>query len=147
MNKVPQLKPAHVQARLKFANNHLDGPEEGTGLLHQMDGAKYCKILGNNLLPSVRALKMGGGWRHKKHFKVLEWPSQSWQQSQKLKDQEKICIEAWAKIPATVYASLVKNYGKHLTSETKVLVLFFYSIKYLFDIIMYLIYLIQYDAN
>ena len=53
------------------------------------------KILGDNLLHSVRALKMGHGWglqndndpKHtakatkewlkKKHIKVLEWPSQS----------------------------------------------------------------------
>lgn len=55
----------------------------------------YCEILGNNLLPSVRALKMGRGWvfqhdndpKHtaritkewlcKKKIKVLVWPSQS----------------------------------------------------------------------
>ncbi len=60
-----------------------------------MDGAMYHKILANNLLPSVRALKMGHGWvfqhdndpKHtaratkewlrKKLFKVLEWSSQS----------------------------------------------------------------------
>ncbi|CDQ98637.1 unnamed protein product [Oncorhynchus mykiss] len=125
--KVPLLKPAHVQARLKFANDHLDDPEEewekvmwsdetqielfglkstrrvwrkkkdeynpeynpkntipavkhgggniilwgcfsakGTGRLHRierrMDGAIYREILANNLLPSVRALKMGCGW-------------------------------------------------------------------------------------
>ncbi len=60
-----------------------------------MDGAMYREILANNLLPSVRALKMGRGWvfqhenypKHtaratkewlrKKHFKVLEWTSQS----------------------------------------------------------------------
>ncbi len=60
-----------------------------------MDGAMYREILANNLLPSVRALKMGRGWvfqhdndpkhtaratkesLHKKNFKVLEWPSQS----------------------------------------------------------------------
>ncbi len=60
-----------------------------------MDGAMYREILANNLLPSVRALEMGHGWvfqhdndpKHtartskeclrKKHFKVLEWPSQS----------------------------------------------------------------------
>ncbi len=58
-----------------------------------MDGAMYREILANNLLPSVRTLKMGRGWvfQHdndhtaratkewlrKKHFKVLEWPSQS----------------------------------------------------------------------
>uniref|UniRef100_A0A673ZRE0 Transposase Tc1-like domain-containing protein n=1 Tax=Salmo trutta TaxID=8032 RepID=A0A673ZRE0_SALTR len=154
--KVPLLKPAHVQACLKFANDHLDDPEEewekvmwsdetkielfglnsthrvwrkkkdeynpkntiptvkhgggniilwgcfsakGTGRLHRiegrMDGAMYREILANNLLPSVRALKMGRGWvfqhdndpKHtaratkewlrKKHLKVLEWPSQS----------------------------------------------------------------------
>ena len=27
-----------------------------------MDGAMYREILANNLLPSVRALKMGRGW-------------------------------------------------------------------------------------
>ena len=55
----------------------------------------YREILGDNLLPSVRALKMGRGWvfqhdndpKHtakatkewlrKKHIKVLEWLSQS----------------------------------------------------------------------
>ncbi|XDV52100.1 hypothetical protein PO909_020865 [Leuciscus waleckii] len=154
--KVLLLKPAHVKARLKFANDHLDDPEEswekvmwsdetkielfghnstnrvwrkkndeyhpkntiptvkhgggsimlwgcfsahGTGRLHcikeRMTGAMYCEILGNNLPPSVRALKMGRGWvfqrdndpKHtaritkewlcKKHIKVLAWPSQS----------------------------------------------------------------------
>ncbi len=58
-------------------------------------GAMYREILANNLLLSVRALKMACGWifqhdndpKHtaratkewllKKHFKVLEWPSQS----------------------------------------------------------------------
>ena len=60
-----------------------------------MNGAMYWEILGDNLLPSVRALKMDHGWvfqhdddpKHmakatkewlkKKHIKVLEWPSQS----------------------------------------------------------------------
>ena len=72
---------------------------KGTGQLHRikgtMDGAMYRQILGENLLPSDRALKMGRGWvfqhdndpKHtakatkewlkKKHIKVLEWPSQS----------------------------------------------------------------------
>ena len=72
---------------------------KGTGWLHRiegkMNGALYREILADNLLPSVRALKMGRGWvfqhdndpKHtakatkdwlkKKHIKVLEWPSQS----------------------------------------------------------------------
>uniref|UniRef100_A0A674BHQ3 Tc1-like transposase DDE domain-containing protein n=1 Tax=Salmo trutta TaxID=8032 RepID=A0A674BHQ3_SALTR len=154
--KVPLLKKAHIHARLKFANEHLNDSEDnwvkvlwsdetkmelfginstrhvwrrrnaaydpkntiptvkhgggnimlcgcfsakGTGQLHRikgtMDGAMYCQILGENLLPSARALKMGRGWvfqhdndpKHtakatkewlkKKHIKVLEWPSQS----------------------------------------------------------------------
>ena len=58
-------------------------------------GAIYWEILSNNLLPSVRALKMGCGWvfqhdnnpKHtaritkewlrKMHIKVLEWHTQS----------------------------------------------------------------------
>ena len=39
---------------------------KGTGRLYhiegRMDGAMYRQILANNLLPSVRALKMGRGW-------------------------------------------------------------------------------------
>ena len=72
---------------------------KGTGRLHRivgrMNGALCQEILGDNLLPSVRALKMGHGWvfqhendpKHtakatkewlkKKLIKVLEWPSQS----------------------------------------------------------------------
>uniref|UniRef100_A0A4W5LHM9 Tc1-like transposase DDE domain-containing protein n=1 Tax=Hucho hucho TaxID=62062 RepID=A0A4W5LHM9_9TELE len=154
--KVPLLKKAHIHARLKFANEHLNDSEDiwvkvlwsdetkaelfginstrrvwrrrnaaydpkntiptvkhgggnimlwgcfsamGTGQLHRikgtMDRAMYRQILGENLLPSARALKMGCGWvfqhdndpKHtakatkewlkKKHIKVLEWPSQS----------------------------------------------------------------------
>ena len=154
--KVPLLKKTHVQARLKFANDHLDDSEEdwekvlwsdetkielfginstrrvwrekkadlnpkntiptvkhgggnimlwgcfsakGTGRLYRiegrMNGAMYQEILGENLLPSARLLKMGRGWvfQHdndpkitakatkewlkKKHIKVMEWPSQS----------------------------------------------------------------------
>ncbi|KAI3371799.1 hypothetical protein L3Q82_024353 [Scortum barcoo] len=154
--RVPLLKPVHVQARLKFAREHLDDPEEdwenviwsdetkielfgknstchvwrrknaelhpkntiptvkhgggnimlwgcfsakGPGRLirvkERMNGAMYREILSENLLPSARALKMKHGWvfqydndpKHtaratkewlrKKHFKVLEWPSQS----------------------------------------------------------------------
>ncbi|KAI3373388.1 hypothetical protein L3Q82_021938 [Scortum barcoo] len=67
--RVPLLKPVHVQARLKFAREHLDDPEEGLGECHmgpgrlicvkeRMNGAMYREILSENLLPSARALKM-----------------------------------------------------------------------------------------
>jgi transposase len=49
-----------------------------------MDGAMYRQILGENLLPSARALKMGRGWvfRHDNDPKhtakgTKEWPRQS----------------------------------------------------------------------
>uniref|UniRef100_A0A8C6LCC8 Transposase Tc1-like domain-containing protein n=1 Tax=Nothobranchius furzeri TaxID=105023 RepID=A0A8C6LCC8_NOTFU len=129
---------------------------KGTGRLirvkDRMNGAMYREILSQNLLPSVRALKMKRGWafqhnndpKHttratkewlrKKHLKVLEWPSQSpdlnprenlWRelkvrvarrQPQNITALEKICMEEWAKIPATVCANLVKTYSNHLTS-------------------------------
>ncbi len=211
--RVPLLKPVHVQARLKFAREHLDDPEEdwenviwsdetkiellgknstcrvwrrknaelhpkktiptvkhgggnimlwgcfsakGPGRLicvkERMNGAMYREILSENLLPSARALKMKRGWvfqhdndpKHtaratkewlrKKHFKVLEWPSQSpdlnpienlWRelkvrvaqrQPQNITALEEICMEEWAKIPATVCENLVKTYRKRLTS-------------------------------
>ncbi|KAG1931840.1 hypothetical protein F2P79_021457 [Pimephales promelas] len=118
----------------------------------RMNRAMYREIVSKNLLPSVRSLKMKHGWifqhdndpKHttrvtkewlrKKHFKVLEWPSQSpdlnpienvWtelkvrvsqSQPRNITALEEICMEEWAKIPATVCANLVKTYRKRLTS-------------------------------
>ncbi len=71
------------------------GPGRLICVKERMNGAMYREILSENLLPSVRALKMKHGWvfqhdndpkhttratkewLHKKRFKVLEWPSQS----------------------------------------------------------------------
>ncbi|CAJ0965612.1 unnamed protein product [Ranitomeya imitator] len=199
----------HVRARLKFAREHLDDPEEfwenvlwsdetklelfgrnttcrvwrkkntelhpsntiptvkhgggnimlwgcfsakGPGRLirvhERMNGAMYREILSANLLPSARALKMKRGWvfqhdndpKHtaratkewlrKKHFKVLEWPSQSpdlnpienlWRElkvrvakrkAKNITALEEICMEEWANIPTTVCGNLVKTYRK-----------------------------------
>ena len=108
-------------------------------------GPCIVRFMSENLLPSARALKMKRGWvfqhdidpKHtaratkewlrKKHFKAMEWPSQSpdlnpienlWremkvrvaqQQPQNITALEELCMEEWANIPATVCATLVKT--------------------------------------
>ncbi len=114
------------------------GPGRLICVKERMNGAMYREILSENLFQhdndpkhTARATKE---WLRKKHFKVLEWPSQSpdlnpienlWRelkvrvaqrQSQNITAVEEICMEEWAKIPATVCENLVKIYGKHLTS-------------------------------
>ncbi|CAJ0925965.1 unnamed protein product [Ranitomeya imitator] len=129
------------------------GPGRLIQVHERMNGAMYREILSANLLPSARALNMKRGWvfqhdndpKHtarattkewlrKKHFKVLEWPSQSpdlnpienlWgelkvrvakRKAKNITALEEICMEEWANIPTTVCGNLVKTYRKRLTS-------------------------------
>ncbi len=158
--KNAELHPKNTIPTVKHAGGNImlwgcfsaKGPGRLICVKERMNGAMYRDILSENLLPSARALKMKRGWvfqhdndpKHttraakewlrKKHFKVLEWPSQSpdlnpienlWRelkvrvaqrQPQNITALEEICMEEWAKIPATVCENLVKTYRKRWTS-------------------------------
>ena len=126
----------------------------GTGNLHRivgkMDSAMYQDILEKNVTPSVRNLKLGRTWylqqdndpKHtskatqaylkKKHWNVMEWPSQSpdlnpienlWWDLKKavarrrpknLTELEAIAKEEWAKIPLKRCQTLVERYSSRL---------------------------------
>ncbi|KAK3574235.1 hypothetical protein QTP86_004296 [Hemibagrus guttatus] len=102
-------------------------PTEGS-----MEQTSYCKKEDkhdNDPKLTVRATKE---WLRKKHFKVLEWPSQSpdlnpienlWRElkirvaqrePQNITALEEICMEEWAKLPASVFKNLVATYRKRV---------------------------------
>ena len=100
-NTIPTLKHGGGNIILGGGNIILWGcfSAKGPGRLicikERMNGGMYRELLSDILLPSARALKMIRGWvvQHdndpnhtaratkewlrKKHFKVMEWPSQS----------------------------------------------------------------------
>ncbi|KAJ4937749.1 hypothetical protein JOQ06_002380 [Pogonophryne albipinna] len=102
--RVPLLQPVHVQARLKFAREHLDDPEEdwekGPGrLIHvkeRMNGAMYREILSDNLLPSARALKMKRGWvfQHDNDPKHTTRATKEWLQEELKKLREESNVDS-----------------------------------------------------
>ncbi|KAI4904946.1 hypothetical protein NFI96_005094 [Prochilodus magdalenae] len=112
----PQSQEEFTSSTFESLKNKLKALKMERGwVFHQDNGSKH----------TARAMKE---WlRKKKHSKVLEWLSQSpdlnpiedlWREL-KVKNitaLEEICMEEWAKIPATVCAKLVKTYRKCLTS-------------------------------
>uniref|UniRef100_A0AAY5KXN1 Sleeping Beauty transposase HTH domain-containing protein n=1 Tax=Esox lucius TaxID=8010 RepID=A0AAY5KXN1_ESOLU len=88
------LKRAGTTVSKKTISNKILQRTQGPSA-QASHGTMYREMLANNLLPSVRTLKMGRSWvfqhdndpKHtaratkewlrKKHLKVLEWPSQS----------------------------------------------------------------------
>ncbi|KAK6303962.1 hypothetical protein J4Q44_G00264160 [Coregonus suidteri] len=120
--RVPLLKPVHVQARLKFARVHLDDPEEDweNVICKGIEDETWLGPFSMTMIPNTPPGQRRSGFV-RKHFKVLEWPSQSpdlkphrkslegvespvlpRRQPQNITALEEICMEEWAKIPATV---------------------------------------------
>ena len=128
----------------------------GTGKLvrveGKIDGAKYRDVLEQNLCQSTCDLRLGWRftfqqdkdpkhtdkatleWFKGKHFKMVEWPSQSpdlnpienlWldlkiavhkQKPINMKELEQFCLEEWAKIQVAIYGKLIETYPKRLAA-------------------------------
>ncbi|CAJ0915836.1 unnamed protein product [Ranitomeya imitator] len=138
LDKEPRLTSKQVQAALQS-----EGTTVSTRTIHRRLNEKglYARALkmkrgwvfqhDNDPKHTARATKE---WLRKKHFKVLEWPSQSpdlnpienlWRElkvrvakrkAKNITALEEICMEEWANIPTTVCGNLVKTYRKRLTS-------------------------------
>ncbi|KAJ4929303.1 hypothetical protein JOQ06_004913 [Pogonophryne albipinna] len=85
-----------------------NGPGRLIRVKERMNGAMYREILSDNLLPSARALKMKRGWVFQHDNDPKHTPGQrrsGFRQPQNITALEEICMEEWAKIPATETAS------------------------------------------
>ena len=118
-NRNAEYNPKNTIPTVKHGggNHRLWGffSAKGAGRLHRIKGrmnrAMHWEILADNLLPSVRALKMGRGWvfQHDNDPKHMAKATKEW-----LKKKHRQNL--WTKIPPKICANLLNNYNKRLTS-------------------------------